>query len=82
MGARERERERTHSDAPLSCPGMLLGMLSLSPPLRNRWKALMYVAAAAPATAVVAMAAGTATCLGETVGDECEEVSKTKAEAP
>ena len=40
------------------------------------------VAAAAPAVAVVAMAAGTAICLGEAVGDECEEVSKTKAEAP
>ena len=40
------------------------------------------VAAAAPAAAVVAMAAGTATCLGEAVEDECEEVSKTKAEAP
>ena len=34
------ERERAHSDAPLSCPGMLLGMLPPSPPLRNRCKAL------------------------------------------
>ena len=40
------------------------------------------VVAAVPAAAVVAMAAGTATCLGEAVGDECEKVSKTKAEVP
>ena len=40
------------------------------------------IVAEVPSAAVVAMAARTATRLGEAVGDECEEVSKTKAEAP
>ena len=64
---------------------MLLGKLPLSPPSAQQMEGLdvEVVVAAAPAAAVVAMAAGTATCLGEAVGDECEEVDRRLwAEAP
>ena len=82
MGARERESGHTLMLSSLA-PDVVGEVVAVSDTAQQmEGLDVKVVVAAAPASAAVAMAAGTTTCLGEAVGDECEEVSKTKAEAP